>query len=104
MAEKELLIEDRGAIRILTLNRPEDRNPASTALLFRLTQVARDLSVDTDIRAVILTGAGKAFSAGGDFKHFVATANDSAVAQATIDNVLGREAAAGKGQQVSLRR
>jgi enoyl-CoA hydratase len=89
MAEEELLIEDRGAIRILTLNRPEDRNPASTALLFRLTEVARDLSVDTDIRAVILTGAGKAFSAGGDFKHFVATASDPAVAQATIDN--GRE-------------
>lgn len=86
MADDELLIDDRGAVRILTLNRPEDRNPASTNLLFRLTEVARDLGRDETVRAVILTGAGKAFSAGGDFKHFVATANDAEVARATIDN------------------
>jgi enoyl-CoA hydratase len=86
MAEDELLIEDRGPVRILTLNRPDDRNPASTALLFRLTEVARDLCNDADVRVVILTGAGKAFSAGGDFKHFVATANDPQVAKATIAN------------------
>lgn len=89
MKDDELLIEDRGAVRILTLNRPDDRNPASTALLFRLTEVARDLGTDDSIRAVILTGAGKAFSAGGDFKHFVATANDPEVARATIDNGKG---------------
>lgn len=86
MVEDELLIEDRGTTRILTLNRPQDRNPASTALLFRLTEIARELKDGDGIRAVILTGAGKAFSAGGDFKHFVATANDPAVAQATIEN------------------
>ena len=85
-ATNDLLIEDRGAVRILTLNRPEDRNPASTALLFRLTEVARELADAPDVRAVILTGKGKAFSAGGDFKHFVATATDPAVARDTIDN------------------
>lgn len=84
--ENDLLIEDRGPIRILTLNRPDDRNPATTALLFRLTEVAKEIANCDDVRAVILTGAGKAFSAGGDFKHFVATANDPAVAIATIDN------------------
>lgn len=86
MTTDELLIEDRGAIRILTLNRPDDRNPASTALLFRLTEVAEDLARDEMVRAVILTGSGKAFSAGGDFKHFVATAQDPEIAHATIDN------------------
>lgn len=86
MADDELLIEDLGTTRILTLNRPLDRNPASTALLFRLTEIARELRDDASVRAVILTGAGKAFSAGGDFRHFVATAHDPAVAQATIDN------------------
>ncbi|GAA4768684.1 enoyl-CoA hydratase/isomerase family protein [Novosphingobium ginsenosidimutans] len=82
----DLLIEDRGPIRILTLDRPEDRNPASTALLFRLTRIARELAEDGRVRAVILTGAGRAFSAGGDFLHFVATANDPAVARETIAN------------------
>ena len=86
MTDDELLTEDRGGIRILTLNRPADRNAASTALLFRLTQLMRDLAHDENISALILTGAGKAFSAGGDFKHFVATASDPAVARETIDN------------------
>jgi enoyl-CoA hydratase len=86
MALDELLIEDRGAIRMLTLNRPADRNPASTALLFRLTELMQELASDESVSAVILTGAGKAFSAGGDFKHFVATATDPAVARVTVDN------------------
>lgn len=86
MADDELLIEDRGAIRIITINRPADRNAASTALLFRLTRLMRDLAHDESVSAVILTGAGKAFSAGGDFKHFVATATDPEVARQTIDN------------------
>lgn len=86
MVDDDLLIEDRGSVRILTLNRPEDRNPATTELLFRLTEVATELGNSEDIRAVVLTGAGKAFSAGGDFRHFVATANDPDVARATIDN------------------
>ncbi|MDO7834408.1 enoyl-CoA hydratase/isomerase family protein [Sphingobium sp. HBC34] len=82
----DLLIEDRGAVRILTLNRPDDRNPASTALLFKLTQVARALAQDESVSAVVITGAGRAFSAGGDFQHFVATATDPKVARETIDN------------------
>jgi enoyl-CoA hydratase len=82
----DVLIEDRGAVRIVTLNRPEDRNPASTVLLFWLTELARGLAEDDSIRALVITGAGKAFSAGGDFQHFVATARDPAVARETLDN------------------
>lgn len=86
MADDELLIEDRGAIRIVTMNRPADRNAASTALLFRLTALMQDLARDESLSAIVLTGAGKAFSAGGDFKHFVATATDPDVARDTLDN------------------
>ena len=86
MADDELLIENRGAIRILTINRPADRNAASTALLFRLTRLMRDLAQEESVSAVILTGVGKAFSAGGDFKHFVATATNPEVARETIEN------------------
>ena len=86
MADQDLVIENHGQTRILTLNRPDERNPASTALLFKLTEVARDLQHDREVRAVIITGAGKAFSAGGDFKHFVATATDPSIAATTIEN------------------
>ncbi|MBB4614220.1 enoyl-CoA hydratase/isomerase family protein [Novosphingobium taihuense] len=85
-AQDDLLIENHGSVRVLTLNRPADRNPASTALLFKLTETARSLAADDSVRAVIITGAGKAFSAGGDFAHFVATARDPQVANDTIAN------------------
>jgi enoyl-CoA hydratase len=82
----ELIVDGEGPIRIVTLNRPEDRNPASTAMLFGLTKLARDLAADKEARVVIITGAGKAFSAGGDFKHFVQSATDPAYAKASLDN------------------
>lgn len=82
----EYLIEDRGSVRILTFNRPEDRNPISTKLLFDLTRIARDLAEEETVSVLIITGAGKAFSAGGDFDHFVATANDPRVARETLRN------------------
>ena len=63
----ELLIESRGAVRIVTLNRPEHLNATNEALHGALIKVWRHLAEDLDARAVVLTGAGKAFSAGGDF-------------------------------------
>ncbi len=82
----ELKVEADGPIRIVTLNRPEDRNPASTAMLFALTQLARALDEDDTVGAVVLTGAGKAFSAGGDFQHFVRCSREPEVSRATLDN------------------
>ncbi|MEV0766814.1 enoyl-CoA hydratase/isomerase family protein [Nocardia salmonicida] len=67
----ELLIESRGAVRIVTLNRPEALNATNEALHGALVAVWRHLALDTEARAVVITGAGRAFSAGGDFKHFV---------------------------------
>lgn len=85
----EVLVDGDAEVRVVTLNRPAERNPASTEMLFRLTGLAHEFAKDQSVRAVVITGAGKAFSAGGDFKHFVATATDPAVARATLDN--GRE-------------
>lgn len=82
----EIRVEAEGSIRIVTLNRPEDRNPASTAMLFALTDLARALNADEEARAVVMTGAGKAFSAGGDFQHFVRSSKEPDVSRATLDN------------------
>lgn len=61
-----LLSEDRGAVRVLTLNRPEVRNALSTELFEALFAALAD--VGDSVRAVVLTGADPAFCAGVDLK------------------------------------
>ena len=63
----ELLVTTDGAVRIVTINRPDDLNVVNAALHHRLLDVWRDLERDRGARCVILTGAGKTFSGGGDF-------------------------------------
>lgn len=58
-----------GDVRVVTLNRPERLNGVSEELHQRLAEVWRELAADPKARAVVLTGAGRAFSAGGDFDH-----------------------------------
>ncbi len=59
-------------VATLTMNRPEARNALSAELLAALTDAARRVSADPQVRVVVLTGAGGAFCAGGDVKGFVA--------------------------------
>ena len=64
-----LLFEKVGAVVTLTINRPESRNPLGEegdGLLF--ADAAERINGDRDVRCVILTGAGSAFSAGGNLK------------------------------------
>jgi enoyl-CoA hydratase len=61
-----VLAETRGAIRILTLNRPDKLNAANLEMQESLLAQLQTAAQDADVRALILTGAGRAFSAGGD--------------------------------------
>jgi len=64
-----LLFEKRGHIGYLTLNRPEKRNPLGlTGDGEAFAAAAKMINADIDLRCVIMTGAGSAFSAGGDLK------------------------------------
>jgi len=72
----ELLVEERGALRVLTLNRPEALNATNLALHDAITDVWGLLAADTEVRAVVLTGAGRAFCAGGDLSHIQAMQTD----------------------------
>ena len=65
-----LLIENRGAVRILTLNRPAKRNALDTALTQALLDAFKAADADDAVGAVILTGAGQAFCAGADLAEF----------------------------------
>ena len=57
-----------GAVAILTFNRPEAMNSMNPEMLANMTIVAQAAADDPEVRAVIVTGAGRAFSAGGDVK------------------------------------
>jgi len=65
-----LLIEDRGAVRILTLNRPEKRNALNTELPSLLLNEIRKSSEDESVGCLVLTGAGPGFCAGADLAEF----------------------------------
>jgi enoyl-CoA hydratase len=56
---------DNGVL-LMTLDRPEKYNAADETMHNELARVWRDISSDVDTRVVVVTGAGKAFSAGGD--------------------------------------
>jgi len=66
MSEPVVRVESEGAVRTVVLNRPEQLNAVSKELHRELAQVWRRLAADTEARVVALTGAGTAFSAGGD--------------------------------------
>ena len=63
-----VLYEQRGAAAVLTLNRPEALNAFNGAQRLQLASALQRAAADPQVRAVVLTGAGRAFSAGADLK------------------------------------
>ncbi len=63
-----VLLEKRGRVAVITLNRPESLNSFDGALRDGLLQSLLAVAADDSVRAVVLTGAGRAFSAGADLK------------------------------------
>jgi 2-(1,2-epoxy-1,2-dihydrophenyl)acetyl-CoA isomerase len=61
-----ILIDNRGAWRVVTLNRPDRLNAFNQAMYRALAQALDDAAGDIDCRAVLLTGAGRGFCAGQD--------------------------------------
>ena len=79
MPFKTLLIEDRGAIRLITLNRPDKLNALNRSTIGELHQAFEQAAEEPAVRVVVLTGAGpKAFVAGAD----IAEMNDLSPVQA----------------------
>lgn len=77
-----VLLAQRGPVLILTLNRPEQLNALSNTLLTHLSDALERADADPTIRAVVITGAGRAFSAGADIRGFaphIASGGDAAV-------------------------
>jgi enoyl-CoA hydratase/carnithine racemase len=72
-----LLREQVGAIAVLTLNRPAQRNSLSEELIERLHRALSDIADDNSVRAVVIAANGAAFSAGHDLKELSARRSDA---------------------------
>lgn len=72
----ELVVTADGPVRVVEMNRPEQRNATSAALHGALADVWDQIAADQDARAVVLTGRGRAFSAGGDFELMTSVLRD----------------------------
>lgn len=84
-------VERDGAVAIVTMSRPEALNAFNTAQLEMLLSVAVDLSNDTDIRAVILTGEGtRAFAAGADISEMSTKSPSEAMNFGELGHAIGK--------------
>ncbi|MFB2607957.1 enoyl-CoA hydratase/isomerase family protein, partial [Rhizobium phaseoli] len=68
MASGTVKIEVEGHVATLTISRPEKLNALDLDMLKALAEAADAVEANADVRAAVLTGEGKGFSAGGDIK------------------------------------
>lgn len=68
MAYENIIVETKGHVGLITLNRPKALNALSAALIAELGKALDGFEADDDIGAIVLTGSEKAFAAGADIK------------------------------------
>jgi enoyl-CoA hydratase/carnithine racemase len=79
--EKEILYEKENNIGIITLNRPDRLNAVTQEMRMRLMEIIREVIYDDEVRAVILTGNGRAFCSGTDVSNLGRTPEEEAIIQ-----------------------
>jgi 2-(1,2-epoxy-1,2-dihydrophenyl)acetyl-CoA isomerase len=87
----DLLARVERGVGVATLNRPDRRNALSPAMLAGLAGVLTEFADADDVRAVLLTGAGGAFCAGGDVKVFAERGGAAAGSDATFEEKVVRQ-------------
>ena len=74
---EHVALDDAGNVAaVVRLNRPEQLNPIDSEVLDRLAEAIDAIEADPSVRAVLVTGNGRAFSAGGDLKKYVELQRD----------------------------
>jgi enoyl-CoA hydratase len=71
MSYGTIIHEKEGGIALVTLNRPDNLNTLNQRLFQELVQVTDEINEDDSVKVMIITGAGRAFSAGADIKEVV---------------------------------
>jgi enoyl-CoA hydratase len=80
----EILVEADGPLRIITLNRPDQLNATNHELHRGLAGLFPQIDADDGARVAVLTGAGRAFSAGGDFEYLDTLTADTDLRRQTL--------------------
>lgn len=70
MTSGRILVEHADSITTITFNRPDDLNALDPAMVLEFMQILDDVDAEPSTSAVVVTGAGRAFTAGGDVKAF----------------------------------
>lgn len=84
MTASSVLRADDGAVRTITLNRPDKRNAIDMELRVALAEAIEAADVDSTVRAIVITGAGRAFCSGGDIATMERMPVDRARARAEL--------------------
>jgi 2-(1,2-epoxy-1,2-dihydrophenyl)acetyl-CoA isomerase len=84
MSEPVVLTRDEENIRVITLNRPEVRNALDVPLRVELISAIDAAMADEGVRVLVLTGAGRAFCAGGDISIMSGLSRDEAAGRAEL--------------------
>jgi enoyl-CoA hydratase len=86
-------VDAEGPVRVVRLDRPEQLNATNHELHAGLAGLFPQIDADDEVRAVVLTGNGRAFSAGGDFSYLDELARDPALRRQTLSH--GRQIVTG---------
>jgi enoyl-CoA hydratase len=84
MAYENIIVEIKGPVGLITLNRPEAMNALNSALIAELASALDDLEANDDIGAMVITGNEKAFAAGADIKEM----KDKTFTDAYLENFI----------------
>lgn len=90
MTYKTILVNKEDGIAWVTFNRPDKRNAISPQVAFDMVDALTKLDTDPDVKVLVLTGAGDAFSAGMDLKLFFRDLDDKPVEQAAAREAVRR--------------
>jgi hypothetical protein len=74
MGYQTILVKRRGAVELVTMNRPEVGNAQNSVLILELDEAMRAADDDPDVNVIVLAGAGRDFSSGHDLKAYVGEA------------------------------
>ncbi len=88
MAYKTVIYEKEGGVAVMTLNRPEVKNAFDDVMQAEMDDVLTKVAKDIDARALIITGAGKAFCTGADINYLMSLGETHKLHQTTMEELM----------------
>ena len=90
MSDQELLLEKKNGVALITMNRPEKLNAITPTMVRTAVETLQGFIQDPEVGAILLTGAGRGFCAGGDIKAMQARNSDAEV-KPTLEEQINRQ-------------